>query len=202
MDAGGAGQLPDPFVDPDADGVARLLADRLSQRRFDRQPVGAVALGHQRARERLTVDRSPDLHQPAGTEQLGHVVHQHARPRTGVVALLKLGVELSQHDSSDSRTQQESSPVNIADVDADVARSAKLSMHMRCRRHVVLPTVGLAAVERRDLGVRLPNSLRQTELHARDVARREERDCFLLPLGSGITHAFMTMRWPAKRSYD
>jgi hypothetical protein len=113
MGAGAVGQLSDPFVDSDADGVARLFADRLSQRRLDREPVRAVALGHQRARERLAVDRAADLHEPAGTEELGHVIHEHARPRTGVVALLKLGFELSQHDSSDSRTRRDSSPSGL-----------------------------------------------------------------------------------------
>ena len=32
-------QLADPLVDPDVDGVARLLADGLPQRRLDREPV-------------------------------------------------------------------------------------------------------------------------------------------------------------------
>ena len=62
MVAGAVGQLSDPFVDSDVDGVARLFADRLSQRRLDREPVRAVALGHQRASERLAVDRAADLH--------------------------------------------------------------------------------------------------------------------------------------------
>ena len=68
MGAGAVGQLSDPLVDSDVDGVARLLADRLSQRRLDREPVRAVALDHQRAGERLAVDRAADLHEPAGTE--------------------------------------------------------------------------------------------------------------------------------------
>jgi hypothetical protein len=61
--------------------------------------VGAVALRHQRALERHAVDRAADLHEPARAEELGHVAHHHARPRTWVVALVKLSVELSQHDS-------------------------------------------------------------------------------------------------------
>jgi hypothetical protein len=113
MGAGAVGQLSDPFVDLDVDSVARLLADRLSQRRLYWEPVRAVTLGHQRARERLPIDRAADLHEPAGTEQLGHVIHQHARPRTWVIALLKLGVELSQHDSPDSRTRRDSSPTGL-----------------------------------------------------------------------------------------
>src|SRR4051794_19590667 len=101
-----ARELPDPLLDPDVDGVARLLADRLPQRRLDRKPVGAVALGHERADERFAVDRSADLHEPAGAEQLSRVVHHHARPRTGAVTLLKLRVELSEHGSQDSRTRR------------------------------------------------------------------------------------------------
>jgi hypothetical protein len=68
MGAGAVGQLSDPFVDSDADGVARLFADPLSQRRLDREHVHAIALGHQRGREWLAVDRAADLHEPAGTE--------------------------------------------------------------------------------------------------------------------------------------
>ncbi len=41
MCAGAVGYLPDPLVDPDMDGVARLPADRLSQRRLDREPMRA-----------------------------------------------------------------------------------------------------------------------------------------------------------------
>src|SRR3954454_1753533 len=93
------GPLPDPLVDADVDGVARLLADRLAQLRPDGQPVRAVALRHQRAVERLAVDLAADLHEPARAEQLRHVVHHDARPRTRVVALVKLGVELSEHVS-------------------------------------------------------------------------------------------------------
>jgi len=99
-------RLSDPLVDPDVDAVARLLANRLSQRRLDREPVRAVTLGHQRADERLAVDRTTDLHEPAGAEELRHVGHHHARPRAWVVALLKLGFELAQHGSRDSRTKR------------------------------------------------------------------------------------------------
>src|SRR5579862_7094085 len=70
----------------------------------------AVALGHQRAGERLAVDRAPDLHEPTSTKQLGHIGHQYARPSTSVVTLLKLGIELSQHACCDSRTRRDSSP--------------------------------------------------------------------------------------------
>src|SRR5688572_5512322 len=81
------------------DGVARLLADRLAELRFDGQPVRAVALRHERAVERLAVDRAADLHEPARAEELRRVVHHDAGPRTWVVALLEPGVELSQHDT-------------------------------------------------------------------------------------------------------
>jgi hypothetical protein len=63
-------------------GVARLFADRFAQARLDRQPVRAVALRHQRAVERLAVDRAADLHEPSRGEELCHVVHNDARPRT------------------------------------------------------------------------------------------------------------------------
>src|SRR3977135_616998 len=106
-------QLADPLVDPDVDGVARFLADRLAQRRPDREPMRAVALRHQCAGERLAIDRTADLHEAAGTEELGHIVDHHARPCAWVVALLELGVELSQHDSSDFRTRPNSSPSGV-----------------------------------------------------------------------------------------
>src|SRR5688572_2725845 len=92
-------RLPDPLVDADMDGVARPLADRLAELRLDGQPVRAVALRHERALERLAVDRAADLHEPARAEELRRVVHHNARPRTWVVALLKPGGELSQHDT-------------------------------------------------------------------------------------------------------
>lgn len=58
--------LSDPFVDPDMDAVACLLADRLPQRRLDREPVGAITLGHQGTVERLAIDDPSNLHEPAG----------------------------------------------------------------------------------------------------------------------------------------
>src|SRR5687767_5052545 len=94
-----APRLPGPLLDADMDGVARLLADRLAELRLDGQPVRAVALWHERAVERLAVDRAADLHQPAPAEELGRVVHHDARPRTWVVALFKPCVELSRHDN-------------------------------------------------------------------------------------------------------
>src|SRR5687767_15071837 len=94
-----APRLPGPLVDADMDGVARALADRLAELRLDGQPVRAVALRHERAVERLAVDRAADLHEPARAEELRRVVHHDARPRTWVVALLKPGVELSHHDT-------------------------------------------------------------------------------------------------------
>src|SRR5262249_30270895 len=99
----------DPLIDPDVDGVAGFLADRLSQRRLHGKPVRPVALGHQRTVERRPVDLTTDLHQPAGAEQLGHVVHRYARPRAWVVALLELGVELFVHVLFDCRTLANSS---------------------------------------------------------------------------------------------
>jgi hypothetical protein len=50
--------------------------------------VRAVALRHQRAGERLAINRTADLHEPARPEELGHIVHHYARPRARVVALL------------------------------------------------------------------------------------------------------------------
>src|SRR3954470_20872760 len=89
--------LSDPLVDPDVHRVAGLLADGLAQGRADREPVRAVALGHERAVERLAVDRAADLHEPAGVEELRHVVHHDARPCAGVVASLKLRAEFGDH---------------------------------------------------------------------------------------------------------
>src|SRR5436190_15398542 len=95
----GSRRLPDPLVDADMDGVARLLSDGLAEAGFHRQPVRTVALRHQRAVERLAVDHAADLHEPARAEKLRRVCHHDARPRTRVVALLKLGVELAEHDT-------------------------------------------------------------------------------------------------------
>src|SRR3954454_5977581 len=92
------GPLADPLVDPDVDGVAGLLADRLPQGGLDGEPVGSVALGHQGAVERRAVDLAADLHETVGAEQPLHVVEHHAGPRAWVVALVELGVELLEHD--------------------------------------------------------------------------------------------------------
>lgn len=53
--------LSDPFVDPDMDAVACLLADRLPQRRLDREPVGAITLGHQGTVELAADERAAAL---------------------------------------------------------------------------------------------------------------------------------------------
>src|ERR1700759_1575060 len=91
------GRLADPFVNPHVDGVAGLLADHLAQRGPHREPVRAVALGHQRAGERLTVNLPTDLDQAPGAEQFGDVIHPHAGPRAPVIALVELSIELSDH---------------------------------------------------------------------------------------------------------
>ena len=125
--AGARGRSADALVDPDADGVARLLADRLAQRGPHGQPVRAVALRHQRALERLAVDRAADLHEPARLEELGRVVHHDARPCTWVVALLELGVEFSQHATetlANDRTHRRAGRV-------DCARTSRTSSSLR-----------------------------------------------------------------------
>ncbi|HTU29457.1 MAG TPA: hypothetical protein VMF07_08755 [Solirubrobacteraceae bacterium] len=79
------------------DGVARLTADRLPKRSPHRQPVRAISLRHERTLKWLVVDRAPDLHEAARTEKLSHIVHHNARPGPWILALLKLGIEFSQH---------------------------------------------------------------------------------------------------------
>src|SRR6478672_9730235 len=51
--------------------VACFFADALTQRRLNRQLVGAVAQGHERGRERLAVHGAADLDQAAGAEERG-----------------------------------------------------------------------------------------------------------------------------------
>src|SRR5215217_3606722 len=51
------------YPDADVDGVAGLLADRLTELGLDREAVRPVALRHQRAVERLAVDDAADLHE-------------------------------------------------------------------------------------------------------------------------------------------
>jgi hypothetical protein len=68
------------LVDADMDGVARPFADRLAEH-FDGQPVRAVALRHQRAVERIAIDRAADLDEPARAEELRRAsitAHVHA----------------------------------------------------------------------------------------------------------------------------
>src|SRR4051794_18960807 len=119
------------------DRVTRVLADRLAERRLDREPVGAVALRHQRTVERLAVDRTADLHEPTRAEQLGHVVHDHARPRTGVVALLKLSVELSHQHSSrrcrHRRSAECTTTMLVAAASSDLTRAETTPASCRAR---------------------------------------------------------------------
>jgi hypothetical protein len=96
-------QSADPLVDPDVDRVSCLLADGGSQRGPHWQPVGTVALRHQRASERFAVDHTTNLDQTPGTEELVHIVDNNARPGTRVLSLLKGSVELFQHRGSVSQ---------------------------------------------------------------------------------------------------
>ena len=57
-------RLPDPLVDADMDGVARLLADRFTDVSLYRQLVRAIAHGHKRAAEWTAVNRASDLSRP------------------------------------------------------------------------------------------------------------------------------------------
>ena len=87
-------QLADPLVDPDVDSVARVLADRLAQAAL----TGSLCVpspAPSGAGKRFAIDRAADLHEPAGTEELGHIVDHNARPRTEVVALLSSASTLS-----------------------------------------------------------------------------------------------------------
>ena len=56
----------EPLGDVDGDGVAGLFADGSLQVGCDWEFVGAVAERHERAFERLVVDRASDLDQSAG----------------------------------------------------------------------------------------------------------------------------------------
>src|SRR5579863_6076005 len=94
----------DPLVDPDVDRVSRLLAAGGPQSGPHRQPVGAVALCHERASERFAVDHGTNLDQTPGTEKLLNIVDNDARPGAWVVSLLEGGVELFQHPVSLSHT--------------------------------------------------------------------------------------------------
>jgi hypothetical protein len=50
----GGGRPGYPLADSDVNTVARLSANALAERRYDREPVRAVALRHQRALKRLS----------------------------------------------------------------------------------------------------------------------------------------------------
>ena len=65
-----ASALLDALVDADVDSVPGLLADGLSELRFDRQPVRAVALRHERAVDRLIIDRSPRVPNTSATSSI------------------------------------------------------------------------------------------------------------------------------------
>jgi hypothetical protein len=88
--------LPDPLLDADLHGVARLLADRLAQLRFDRQPVRVVACAMS-APSNGSPSISPRIFTsprvPKSSAASSITTHVHAPG----LSLLKLGVELSQH---------------------------------------------------------------------------------------------------------
>ena len=63
----------EPLFQADGHGVARLLRDRPAHLGLDRQLVGAVSRGHERAAEGMTVDGASDLDEAPGAAfpQLG-----------------------------------------------------------------------------------------------------------------------------------
>lgn len=121
------------------------------------ESVRAVALRHQRARKRLAIDGTADLDKPAGTEELEHIVDHHARPRTGVVALLKSAVELTQHDPRDFRTQPNSSPnrpltslsLRRCDDDLDAVDEEPACARKACATPTASDTTQRGAADRR-----------------------------------------------------
>ena len=81
------------LIQADCDGVALFLGDLPADFGLDGELVGAVAEGHERAPERLAVDRSPHLHEAPGAEELNRARHHHVRPAALGRAPLQRGRE-------------------------------------------------------------------------------------------------------------
>src|SRR5205807_1558353 len=78
-----------PLLQTHGDAVARFLRDGFADVRLDWQLVGAVAHRHERTDERMTVDRSSDLHEPSRAEELHGIGHDHIGPAALGRALLQ-----------------------------------------------------------------------------------------------------------------
>src|SRR5262245_52425075 len=74
----------------DRDPVTFALPDHFPKFSFDRQFVGAVSEGHERASKWLAIDGPCDLDQASGTEELGGSGHDDVGPASLVWALPKL----------------------------------------------------------------------------------------------------------------
>src|SRR5205823_347436 len=94
LDAGRAGLAVDALVQSDRHRVTGFLSDRLAKVGLDRQLVGAIAHGHERAAERMTFHRASNLHEATGPEELDRVGHDKVGPTALVWALPQLGGEL------------------------------------------------------------------------------------------------------------
>ena len=88
----------DPFQQADGHGVAHLLADGLADVRLDRELVGAVAEGHERAAERVAVDGPAHLDQAAGAEERHRFGPHDVGPAALCLALPQGRGELLVHD--------------------------------------------------------------------------------------------------------
>ncbi len=74
--------------------LAGLFANGLARLGFDRQHVHAVAHGHKRTAERLTVDSAANLDQPAGAKEFGRIWHYSVGPASFVLSFLERSGEL------------------------------------------------------------------------------------------------------------
>ena len=84
----------------DDDGVPGLLADGLADLGLHRQLVRAVAHRHERAPERMAVDRPADLDEAAGAEERHRLGPDDVGPAALARALLQRRGELCLHATS------------------------------------------------------------------------------------------------------
>jgi len=93
-------------LDHNADAVAFLLADGLSNLGLDGKHVRPVAQRHQRALERVAIDGPANLDETSGSEHLHRVEGRlQISPAAFVVNLLQRHLErLTSHDIEDSKT--------------------------------------------------------------------------------------------------
>src|SRR6187551_2884782 len=76
------GRLPEPLGQVDVDRVALGLVDDIADVGLDGQLVRAIAQRHERAPERMPIDRAGDLDQTAGPEEVSAPVGYHVGPAT------------------------------------------------------------------------------------------------------------------------